>query len=70
MKFGCRKEAEGQGAVDGAAAEGADLVDGIKDMVFGSEDEAAAAVAAAAAAGGGAAGGEGQVYRYVKKFEL
>ena len=39
----CRKEAEGQGAIDGAAAEGADIVDGIKDMMFGSDEDAAAA---------------------------
>ena len=43
MFLKCRKEAEGQGAVDGAAAEGADIVDGLKDMMFGSDEDAAAA---------------------------
>ena len=43
MSQNCRKEAEGQDAIDGAAAEGADIVDGIKDMMFGSDEDGAAA---------------------------
>ena len=58
--FGFRKEAEGKGAVDGAAAEGTDIVEGLKDLVFGS-DEADAASAAAGGAAGAVGGPLGQV---------
>ena len=47
--------------MEGAAAEGADIVDGVKNMIFGSEEEEAAADA------DGAVGGLDQVIKHVKQ---